>query len=128
MEKRLLQRIGHVFRMRNERLTKAIVLGWWEELERLEKRSEKKMILHCKRILREAGIAWTDVKRLTREKADHVERWERLTEHRFEWGEGGGGGDSEERGDWYRNWIKCVGMRGVARYVTTREVWLCTRR
>ena len=66
MEKRVLERIGHVFRMRNERL--AIVLGWWEELERREKRHEKKKKktnLHWKRILREAGIDWTDVERLT---------------------------------------------------------------
>ena len=86
VEKRLLERIGHVFSMRNERLTKAIVLGWWEELERWEKRPEKKrkMIFHWKRILRETGIDWTDVERLTgdtegwrkivREKADHVDR------------------------------------------------------
>ena len=58
----MLERIWHAFMMRNERLTKAIVLGWWEELEKWEKKSEKKrkMILHWKRILREAGIDWTD--------------------------------------------------------------------
>ena len=97
--------------MRNERLTKAIVLGWWEELEKWEKISEKKrkMILHWNRILREAGIDWTDVERLTgdtedwrkivREKTYHVERWDRQGGHRIEWGEGGRGGDSEERGE-----------------------------
>ena len=97
----MLERIGHVFRMRNERLTKAIVLGWWEEMERWEKRPEKKrkMILHWKWILRETGIDWTDVERLTgdtegwrkiaREKADHVERWDRLRGHRVEWGREG---------------------------------------
>ena len=42
VEKRVLKRIGHVFRMRNDRLTKVIVLGWWEELERWEKRPKKK--------------------------------------------------------------------------------------
>ena len=38
----MLERIGHEFRMRNERLTKAEVLGWLEELERLEREVEKK--------------------------------------------------------------------------------------
>ena len=28
VEKRVLERIGHVMRMGNERLTKAVVLGW----------------------------------------------------------------------------------------------------
>ena len=101
VEKRVLERICHVFMMRNEKLTKAIVLGWWEELERWEKRPEKKRkrILHWKMILREAGIDWTDVERLTgdtegwrkivREKEYHAERWDRQRGHRFEWGEGG---------------------------------------
>ena len=89
VEERVLERIGRVFRMRNERLAKAIVLGWWEELEKWEKRPEtkRKTILHWKSILKEAGIDWTDVDRLTgdtkgwrkilREKADHVERWDK---------------------------------------------------
>ena len=29
----MLERIGHVMRMENDRLTKAVVLGWWEGLE-----------------------------------------------------------------------------------------------
>ena len=42
VEKRVLERIEHVFRMGNEILTKAVVLGWWEELEKWEKRPRKK--------------------------------------------------------------------------------------
>ena len=30
IERRVLERIGHVMRMENDRLTKAVVLGWWE--------------------------------------------------------------------------------------------------
>ena len=30
VEKRVLERIGHVMRMGNERLTKAVVLGWYK--------------------------------------------------------------------------------------------------
>ena len=33
IERRVLERIGHVMRMENDRLTKAVVLGWWEGLE-----------------------------------------------------------------------------------------------
>ena len=33
IERRVLERIGHVMRMKNDRLTKAVVLGWWEGLE-----------------------------------------------------------------------------------------------
>ena len=29
----MLERVGHVTRMENDRLTKAVVLGWWEDLE-----------------------------------------------------------------------------------------------
>ena len=54
----MLERIGHEFRMRNERLTKAVVLGWLEELERWErevkeenrKKREDRKILYWKRI------------------------------------------------------------------------------
>ena len=30
IERRVLERIGHVMRMGNDRLTKTVVLGWWE--------------------------------------------------------------------------------------------------
>ena len=39
VESRVLERILHVFRMGNERLTKAMVLGWYESCERVEGRS-----------------------------------------------------------------------------------------
>ena len=61
-------------------------MGWWEELERWEKKPGKKskMILHWKRILREAGIDWTDVERLTGDmegwkKIGGERRWRRTT-------------------------------------------------
>ena len=37
VEKRVLERIGHVLRMGDERLTKACVLGWMKELEGFQK-------------------------------------------------------------------------------------------
>ena len=36
VEKRVLKRIGHVMRMDDERLVKAVVLGWVEQLEKWE--------------------------------------------------------------------------------------------
>ena len=45
-----------MFRIGNERLTKAVVLGWCEELERRNKRTGKKRktVMYWKRILRES--------------------------------------------------------------------------
>ena len=37
VEKRVLERIGHVMRMGDDRLVKSIVLGWWEELEEVDR-------------------------------------------------------------------------------------------
>ena len=37
IEKRVLERIGHVMRMSDERMAKAVILGWMEELEKWEK-------------------------------------------------------------------------------------------
>ena len=58
IEKRVLERIGHVVRMVNSRMTKAMVLGWYEELEELPKRpgKKRKMVLYWKRLLSEAGV------------------------------------------------------------------------
>ena len=36
IEKRVLERIGHVMRMSDDRMTKAVVLGWIKELENWE--------------------------------------------------------------------------------------------
>ena len=42
IEKRVLERIGHVMRMGDERMTKAVVLGWYEGLEGKVKRRGRK--------------------------------------------------------------------------------------
>ena len=58
--------IRHVIRMGNERLTKAMVFGWYEGLEGKEKRKGKKRktVLYWKRISRECGVDWTDIERI----------------------------------------------------------------
>ena len=42
IEKRVLERIGHVMRMEDDRMTKALVLGWMEDLEKMEEERKSK--------------------------------------------------------------------------------------
>ena len=98
IEKRVLERIGHVVRMGNERLTKVAVFGWYEGLEGTEKMAGKKRktVLYWKRILRESGTDWTDVERIcsdregwkkrVKERMDHLDIWERQKGHGYMWG------------------------------------------
>ena len=89
VEKRVLERIGHVMRMDDDRTVKAVTLGWLEDLENHEKRPGKKVktVIYWKKIVKEAGMDWTDIARLTedrklwkasvRERIEHLEKWER---------------------------------------------------
>ena len=98
IEKRVLERIGHVVRMEDDRLTKAMVFGWYEGLEGKEKMRgrKRKTVLYWKRMLNECGVDWTDVERLcsdrdgwkecVRERMRHLEKWERQQGHLYEWG------------------------------------------
>ena len=63
IEKRVLERVGHVMRMKDESLTKVAVLGWYIKLEVVSKvpGKKRKTVLYRNRILSEAGIDWTDV-------------------------------------------------------------------
>ena len=100
IERRVLERIGHVMRMENDRLTKAVVLGWWEGLEGRGKMAgrKRKTVLYWRRVLREAGIDWTEVERLTSdrkgwkekvaERMEHLDRWERQKGHGYRWEQG----------------------------------------
>ena len=100
IEKRVLERIGHVVRMGNDRLAKAMVFGWYEGLEGKDKMKGKKRktVLYWKRMLRECGVDWTDVERLcgdrdgwkecVRERMRHLDKWERQLGHRYVWGVG----------------------------------------
>ena len=98
VEKRVLERIGHVIRMGNERLTKAMVLGWYERLEGRSKMvgRKRKTGLYWKKVLREAGMDWTDVERMASDRKvwkervnarmSHLYGWECQKGHRYEWG------------------------------------------
>ena len=59
----MLEKIGHVMRMEYDRLTKVVVLGWWEGLEGRRKMAgrKKKTVLYWRRVLSDSGIDWTEV-------------------------------------------------------------------
>lgn len=102
IEKRVLERIGHVMRMDDERITKVAVLGWLEALEGWEKRKgrRRKTSFYWKKLLKEAGIEWTDVGFLARDR----KKWKKLVDDRMKhlklWEEGRGkksDGEMDER-------------------------------
>ena len=89
IEKRVLERVGHVIRMDDTRMTKAVCLGWMEELESWPKvpGKKRKTVLYWKRLVKEAGFDHTNIaalcndrkewKRMVRERIHHIEEWER---------------------------------------------------
>ena len=89
IEKRTLERIGHVFRMPDDRVVKASVLGWLHDLENWPKvpGQKRKTILYWKGLLREAGVDQTKIGSLTadkdgwksivRKRMKHIEEWEK---------------------------------------------------
>ena len=100
IEKRVLERIGNIFRMENDKLVKIAVLGWMKELEGLDKRpgKKRKTVLYWKQVLSNAGIDWTDIERICAQRSDwrrainqrmsHLDEWERQKGHRYEWAPG----------------------------------------
>jgi hypothetical protein len=93
IEKRILERIGHVMRMENSRQTKAAILGWYHGLEDWSKAPgrKRKTVLYWKRLLKEANIDWADIGRITQDRDEwrgivnarmsHIESWERQRGH-----------------------------------------------
>ena len=82
VEKRVLERIGHVMRMDDGRTVKQAILGWWEELENWGKApgKKRKTVLYWKRLVREAGRDWTEVGRETEDR----KKWKAIVEARME--------------------------------------------
>ena len=93
LEGRVLQRIGHIMRMDDDRAVKAVVLGWLEDLEEYDKvpGKKRKTILYWKKILKEAGIDWTMIgaetydrtiwKATVKERVRNIQEWESLAGH-----------------------------------------------
>ena len=96
IEKRVLERIGHVMRMDDSRMVKAAVLGWLEDLEPLPKLpgKKRKTVLYWKQLLREAQIDTTNIARLTEDRKEwkalvrarmkHIADWEMCSSHRVD--------------------------------------------
>ena len=60
VEIRSLQRIGHLLRMPNSRLTKKVVLGRWTEEKEQSGLLRSSMISYWRRLIKEAGEDWTN--------------------------------------------------------------------
>ena len=58
IEKPVLEQIGHVIWMGKDRMTKVMVLGWYEKSEGCEKMRgrKKKTVLIWKRLMKDAGL------------------------------------------------------------------------
>ena len=78
IEIRTLQRIGHVLRMPNERAVKKLILGNWEKEATTEGNLRGGTISYWRRLLREAGVDWTNVENLTKDRKE----WRRIIQGR----------------------------------------------
>ena len=79
IEKRVMQRIGHVLHMENTRLTKIAVIGWIKDggirtAKRLQTTSQ-----YWRRVLREANIHTDTVEK----EVSNREEWKRKVEERM---------------------------------------------
>ena len=95
IEKKVLERIGHVMRMGDERMTKALALGWMKELEKWAKPAgrRRKTVSYWKKLLREAGIDWTDLAEVTKDRKEwkrrvkvrmeRLDKWEKCQGHKW---------------------------------------------
>ena len=88
IEKRCLERLGHLMRMEDDRIVKTVTLGWMEQLEELPKvpGKKRKTVLFYKKLVREAGWDYTKMralterktwKRLVKERIKHLDKWEK---------------------------------------------------
>ena len=76
IEKRVLERVGHIMRMEEGRLVKQATLGWWSELEEWGKTKgrKRKTILYWKKLIREAGWDWCEIGSMTKDREGWRER------------------------------------------------------
>ena len=96
IEKRVLQRIGHIMRMDDSRLVKNVTLGWMEDFERYDKIQERKRktMLYWKKLVREAGIDYTTLgekctdrkvwKAIVNKRVKEIDEFEKRRANRYE--------------------------------------------
>ena len=88
VEKRCLERLGHLMRMEDDRIVKSVTLGWMEQLEDLPKvpGKKRKTVLFYKKLVKEAGWDYTKIstlterktwKRLVKARMKHLDKWEK---------------------------------------------------
>ena len=101
IEKRCLERIGHVMRMDDERKVKGVVLGWLEDLEEAPKMKGKKRktVLFWKKLLKEGGIDYTTIGKETSNRKEWKRRVMTRMKHLEKWERRGGKRNTEERGE-----------------------------
>ena len=101
IEKRCLQRIGHVLRMENTRQTKAAILGWLKKLETYRKTPgrKRKTLLYWKGLLREAGVDWSRAGEIAQDRDGWRKMVHDRVEHLVEWEESGGHRRESTRGE-----------------------------
>ena len=131
VEKRVLERIGHVMRMEDGRLTKAVVLGWWDDLEDVPRvvgggQRRRKTVLYWRKLLREAGVDVTRIGRLTadrkewkgivRRRMKRIEEWEWSRGNKWRERVFAGGRDAK-----WENRVMSWRSRIVGRCVRTEE-------
>ena len=74
--------MGHVMRMEESRATKAVTLGWMEELEITgkTKRRKRKTVRYWIRLVKEAGVDWTEMDTVATDR----KRWKEVVTKRME--------------------------------------------
>ena len=89
VEKRVLERIGHVMRMKDNRMTKAVTLGWMKEAEKYKKpKGRKRETVTCwKKLVREAGMDTTDIGSLTADRKNWKAKVKERMKHLLQWEE-----------------------------------------
>ena len=68
VEKRALERIGHVLRMSDSRSTKTAGKETDETKQKINIKHKQKTILYWKKLLKESGIEWTTAGQLAAER------------------------------------------------------------
>ena len=97
VEKRVLERVGHVMRLEDGCMVKSVTLGWLEDLEQYPEKAKgkkRKTLLYWKKMIREAGLDYTKIgeytedrdawKSVVRERFDHILKFEETLGNKFE--------------------------------------------
>ena len=97
IEKRSLERLGHIMRMEDDRLVKVATLGWMEELEEVDKvpGKKRKTVLYYKKLVKEAGLEYTRIGSLTRQRKEWKKRINQRMSHLAKWESQRGKGNQE---------------------------------